>query len=208
MDANHENRPEPEFILARIICDSLANQIGASSNDHHVIVHADRARRQDLVEHVVTILRTDNKLRTQVDIATLGPPEPNRASLAEIWGRMLENVLRTGADDAAAANGRAVLDDWNANQRRARPFPEAAELEARVLTSAQSRGRQLVVTVDDLEAWAVGLARRDEEWAFRKTLQTEPSIVIVGHAAVWSADTDPGRALYHGLSVHRIHERP
>ena len=206
MDTDEESLPKPEHILARMICDSLADRIGASSNDHHLIVHADQARGQELVDILVELLRTDEKLRTRIDIATVKATDPGQASLAELWGRILEDVLRNGPEDTAAAKGRSALDSWNAAGRSTRPVPEAAELEARVLSTAQERKRQLIVVIDDLEAWTVGLARRDEEWGFRKTLQTEPSIVVIGHASAWSADTDPGRALYHGLSVHRIHE--
>lgn len=84
-----------------------------------------------------------------------------------------------------------------------RPAPVEREAPARSRTAqhGSAEQRRIVLIVDDLERWTTELANVDDEWAFRKVLQTEPMIVLVGLTDHWSADRDPGRALYHGLEI-------
>ena len=178
-------------------CERLINCINTPSNDHQVIIGGNETTRTTFREGLVDRVRNSPRLAEHFETIVVTGPGAGDGTLAELWAGALEALTR----DQSSTH--PEISSWMSSNSPT--DHEATErLQNEVLGIAVRRERKTVVVVDDLEAWNRNWSKRREDWSLRQVLQTEPKIVLVGISADWTADGDPGCALYQGLSQSRL----
>ena len=178
-------------------CERLINCINTPSNDHQVIIGGNETTRTTFREGLVDRVRNSPRLAEHFETIVVTGPGAGDGTLAELWAGALEALTR----DQSSTH--PEISSWMSSNSPT--DHEATErLQNEVLGITVRRERKTVVVVDDLEAWNRNWSKRREDWSLRQVLQTEPKIVLVGISADWTADGDPGCALYQGLSQSRL----
>ena len=152
-----------------------------SPSCQHVLLHAPRGRGKTMM-----LARVAAELRTNGDLSSLLLPvrfmeESHEVfSLADFW---LETLFHLARELAVPDPGfsrelhdvhRHLAEDWDA-----RDLEERAR--ATVLEAADRLGKRLVLMVENLQD-LIGDVGDDFGWRLRKTLQTEPQIILLATA--------------------------
>ena len=189
-----ERRPA---VAMKFACERLESSVHQEANDHQVIVGGDDAARAAFRTELLERLRTSPELADSYEAVVVGRPRDGADSLADLWAATLAALPELGNDE------RDELASWT-NAGGPRHRDATVKLETAVLGIIARRLRKTVVIIDDLETWNRSWSEHDEDWFLRKILQTEPKLALVGISAAWTADTNPGCALYCGLAQSRL----
>ena len=184
-------------VALQLACERLKDSVDLRANEHQVIVSGDDTARAAFRTELLERLRTSPGLADSYEAVVIGRPRDGADSLADLWAATLAALPELGNDE------RDELASWM-NAGRPRHRDATVKLETAVLGIIARRRRKTVVIVDDLETWNRSWSEHDEDWFLRKILQTEPKLALVGISAAWTADTDPGCALYCGLAQSRL----
>ena len=194
---SHTTAERRAAVAMKFACERLESSVHREANDHQVIVGGDDAARAAFRTELLERLRTSPGLGDSYEAVVVDRPRDGADSLADLWAATLAALPELGKDEHDA------LTAWtNAGRPRYRDATE--KLENTALGIIARRLRKTVVIVDDLETWNRSWSEHDEDWFLRKILQTEPKLALVGISAAWTADTDPGCALYCGLAQSRL----
>ena len=158
----------------------LRGNIDADSCQHTLIVAPRGRGKTMLLARIAAELRADADLASRLLPVRFMEESDEVFSAADFWLEVLFYLANAIAkqDAGLARNLRATRDDL-ASRWRERELDERARVA--VLEAAEALGRRLVLMVENLQALCANVDE-DFGWKLRKTLQTEPQIILVASA--------------------------
>ena len=158
----------------------LRGNIDADSCQHTLIVAPRGRGKTMLLARVAAELRADADLASRLLPVRFMEESDEVFSAADFWLEVLFYLANAidKQDPGLARNLRATRDDLTSRWRE-RELDERAC--AAVLEAADTLGRRLVLMVENLQALCANVDD-DFGWKLRKTLQTEPQIILLATA--------------------------
>ena len=162
------------------VIEILRGNIDVDSCQHTLIVAPRGRGKTMLLARVTAELRGDAELASRLLPVRFMEESDEVFSAADFWLEVLFYLANAIAkqDAGLARNLRATRDDL-ASRWRERELDERARVA--VLEAAEALGRRLVLMVENLQALCANVDE-DFGWKLRKTLQTEPQIILVASA--------------------------
>ena len=164
------------------------------SNQHVIVVGQRGSGKTTLLLRVALEVRSDPELSSRLYPIVFAEESYSVSTCGEFWLECLsrlaqQELQRAGANDL----GRTVEDV--SRERDDRVLRERC-LGA-LLDFAEREEKRLVLQVENLDMMFSDMMDPDAGWCLRKTLQTEPRIMMIGSAATRFGEIDrPDRALY------------
>ena len=163
-----------------VVLEVLHDNIDAPSCQH-VLVVAPRGRGKTmLLARVCAELRTDDTLSKQLFPVRFMEESQEISTLSDFWLEALFYLAHASAD-ADREFSRELLATHADLATRWRDTHIEAQAHAAVLAAADRVGKTLVLMVENLQALCNDVDT-DFGWQLRKTLQTEPRIVLLATA--------------------------
>ena len=158
----------------------LRGNIDADSCQHTLIVAPRGRGKTMLLARVAAELRADADLASRLLPVRFMEESDEVFSAADFWLEVLFYLANAidKQDPGLARNLRATRDDLTSRWRE-RELDERAR--GAVLAAADALGRRLVLMVENLQALCANVDD-DFGWKLRKTLQTEPQIILIATA--------------------------
>ena len=158
----------------------LRGNIDADSCQHTLIVAPRGRGKTMLLARIAAELRADADLASRLLPVRFMEESDEVFSAADFWLEVLFYLANAidKQDPGLARNLRATRDDLTSRWRE-RELHERARVA--VLEAADALGRRLVLMVENLQALCANVDD-DFGWKLRKTLQTEPQIILVATA--------------------------
>ena len=183
-----------EFVA---VLETLRGNIDTDSCQHTLIVAPRGRGKTMLLARVAAELRGDAELASHLLPVRFMEESDEVFSAADFWLEVLFYlaIAVEGQDREVARNLRATRADL-ASRWRERELDERARLA--VLEAAEALGKRLVLMVENLQALCADV---DEGfgWKLRKTLQTEPQIILVATATSRFEGLDDAREPFFEL---------
>ena len=179
------------------VLEILRGNIDADSCQHTLIVAPRGRGKTMLLARVAAELRGDAELASRLLPVRFMEESDTVFSPADFWLDVLFYLANAIAkqDAGLAQNLRATRDDL-ASRWRERELDERARVA--VLEAAEALGRRLVLMVENLQALCSNVDE-DFGWKLRKTLQTEPQIILVATATSRFEELDDAREPFFEL---------
>ena len=158
----------------------LRGNIDADSCQHTLIVAPRGRGKTMLLARIAAELRADADLASRLLPVRFMEESDEVFSAADFWLEVLFYLANAidKQDPGLARNLRATRDDLTSRWRE-RELHERARVA--VLEAADALGRRLVLMVENMQALCANVDD-DFGWTLRKTLQTEPQIILVATA--------------------------
>ena len=185
---------EKELAIALEI---LRGNIDADSCQHALIVAPRGRGKTMLLARIATELRGDSELAAHLLPVRFMEESDEIFSAADFWLEVLfylANAIEE-QDHGLARTVRATRDDLTARWRE-RELDERARVA--VLEASYALGRRLVLMVENLQALCANVDD-DFGWNLRKTLQTEPQIILLATATSRFEGLDDAREPFFEL---------
>lgn len=162
------------------VLEILRGNIDADSCQHTLIVAPRGRGKTMLLARIAAELRSNAELAARLLPVRFMEESDEVFSAADFWLEALFYLALASdsRDPEFARRLRATRDDLTSRWRE-RELDERAR--AAVLEAADTLGRRLVLMVENLQAMCAS-ADHDFGWKLRKTLQTEPQIMLVATA--------------------------
>jgi tetratricopeptide (TPR) repeat protein/predicted transcriptional regulator len=165
-----------------------------NSNQHLIVIGPRGSGKTSLLLRVAVEVRRDIDLSSRMFPITFAEESYEVGTCGEFWLECLDRLARQApqADSAAALRRtwedlRLVQDDQSLAER----------CLGALLDFADHNGKRLVLLVENLNMMLGDMMDPDSGWRLRKTLQTEPRIILVGSATSRFDEIDrPDKALY------------
>ncbi len=175
------------------IVETLGENTG-NSNQHLMVIGPRGSGKTNLMLRVAIESRRNPELSSRIFPITFAEESYGVSTCGEFW---LECVSRL-ADQAPQPDW---ATDLGRSCRDLRTVQDDRMLAERCLGAlldfADRAGKRLLLVVESLDAMFAGMLDRDAGWRLRKTLQTEPRIMLLGTATSRFPEIDrPDRALY------------
>ena len=175
------------------IAETLRENIG-SSNQHLLVIGPRGSGKTSLLLRVAVEVRRNRALSSRLFPITFAEESYEVGTCGEFWLESLYRLARQAPQTESAANLfrtwkdlRAVQDDQSL----------AARCLGALLDFSDHISKRLVILVENLNMMLGDMMDRDAGWRLRKTLQTEPRIILLGSATSRFAEIDrPDQALY------------
>ena len=176
------------------IVETLQENTG-NSNQHLIVIGPRGSGKTILLLRVALEVRRHAELADRLLPVVFSEESYSVSTCGEFW---LECLARLAAQESRAEDGR----DLHATYQDLRGIQDEQTLAQRclgaVLDVADRACRRLVLVVENLNMLLGEMADPDAGWQLRKTLQTEPRIMLLGSATSRFAQIDdPDHALYH-----------
>ena len=173
------------------------------SNQHVVVVGPRGSGKTTLLLRVALEVRSDPELSSRLYPIVFAEESYSVSTCGEFWLECLSRLAwqepyRPGAPDLrrTVADVRRERDDRVLRER----------CLGVLLDFAERAGKRLVLHVENLNMLFSDMMDPDAEWCLRKTLQTEPRIMMIGSATSRFGEIDrPDRALYDLFRVLILH---
>lgn len=175
------------------IVETLGENTG-NSNQHLVVIGPHGSGKTILMLRVAIESRRNPELSSRIFPITFAEESYGVSTCGEFWLECLSRLAdQAPQPDWAADLGRSCEDLGSVQDDRLL----AERCLGAVLDFADRAGKRLLLAVENLDAMFAGMLDPHAGWRLRKTLQTEPRIMLAGTATSRFAEIDrPDRALY------------
>ena len=174
------------------IAETLRENVG-NSNQHLVVIGPRGSGKTSLLLRVAVEVRRNRELSSRLFPITFAEESYEVGTCGEFWLECLDRLARQAPQAESAANLRRTWEDLR-TVRDDRSL--AGRCIGTLLDFSDHVGKRLVLLVENLNMM-LGDMDRDAGWQLRKTLQTEPRVILLGSATSRFAEIDhPDQALY------------
>lgn len=164
------------------------------SNQHAIVVGPRGSGKTTLLLRVALEVRSDPEFSSRLYPIVFAEESYSVSTCGEFWLECLSRLARQEPSRAGAPDLRRTVEDVR-GERDERVLRERC-LGA-LLEFSERVGKRLVLQVENLNMLFSDMMDRDAGWCLRKTLQTEPRIMMIGSATSRFGEIDrPDRALY------------
>ncbi len=175
------------------LLETLRENTGAS-NQHVVVVGPRGSGKTTLLLRVALEVRSDPELSSRLYPIVFAEESYSVSSCGEFWLECLSRLAQQVPRSDREPDLRRTLEDIR-QERNDRVLRERC-LGA-LLDFADREGKRLVLHVENLDMLFSDMMDPDAGWCLRKTLQTEPRIMLMGSATSRFGEIDrPDRPLY------------
>ena len=175
------------------LLETLRDNTG-ESNQHAIVVGPRGSGKTTLLLRVALEVRSDPELSSRLYPIVFAEESYSVSTCGEFWLECLSRLAQQEPSRAGEPDLRRTVEDVR-RERNDRVLGERC-LGA-LLDFAEREGKRLVLHVENLNMLFSDMMDPDAEWCLRKTLQTEPRIMMVGSATSRFGEIDrPDRALY------------
>ncbi len=175
------------------LLETLRDNTG-ESNQHVIVVGPRGSGKTTLLLRVALEVRSDPELSSRLHPIVFAEESYSVSTCGEFWLECLSRLALKESYRSGELDLRRTVEDVR-RERDDRVLHERC-LGA-VLDFAEQAGKRLVLHVENLNMLFSDMTDPDAEWCLRKTLQTEPRIMLIGSATSRFGGIDrPDRALY------------
>ena len=173
------------------------------SNQHAIVVGPRGSGKTTLLLRVALEVRTDPDLSSRLHPIIFAEESYSVSTCGEFWLECLTRLAHQVPYRAEEPDLRRTVEDVR-RERNDRTLRERC-LGA-LLDFAEREGKRLVLQVENLSMLFSDMMDPDAGWCLRKTLQTEPRIMMIGSATSRFGEIDrPDRALYDLFRILQLH---
>ena len=174
------------------IVETLRENTG-NSNQHLMVIGPRGSGKTSLLLRVAVEVRRNGELSSGLFPITFAEESYEVGTCGEFWLECLDRLARQSTQAESATNLRSSWEDLRAVQD---DRILAERCLGALLDFSDHIGKRLVLLVENLNMM-LGDMDRDAGWRLRKTLQTEPRIILLGSATSRFDEMDnPDQALY------------
>ena len=173
-----------------------------NSNQHAIVIGPRGSGKTTLLLRVALEVRSNPELSSRLFPIVFGEESYGVSTCGEFWLECLSRLSEQVPQRDGEPDLRRTLEDVR-RERDDRLLRERC-LGA-LLEFADREGKRLVLGVENLNMMFSDMMDRDAGWCLRKTLQTEPRIMMIGTATSRFGEIDrPDRALYDLFRVLQL----
>ena len=196
---------EDQFCVRMAEFDSLIETLRentGNSNQHAIVIGPRGSGKTTLLLRVGVEIRSNPELSSHLFPIVFGEESYGVSTCGEFWLECLSRLSEQVPQRDGEPDLRRTLEDVR-RERDDRLLRERC-LGA-VLGFADREGKRLVLGVENLNMMFSDMMDPDAGWCLRKTLQTEPRIMMIGTATSRFGEIDrPDRALYDLFRVLQL----
>ena len=175
------------------IAETLRENVG-NSNQHLIVIGPRGSGKTSLLLRVAVEVRRNGELSSRLFPITFAEESYEVGTCGEFWLECLDRLARQAPQAESAAGLRRTWEDLRMVQD---DRSLAERCLGALLDFSDHIGKRLVLMVESLNMMLGDMMDRDAGWRLRKTLQTEPRIILLGSATSRFAEIDrPDLALY------------
>ena len=175
------------------LLETLRDNTG-ESNQHVIVVGPQGSGKTTLLLRVALEVRSDPELSSRLYPIIFAEESYSVSTCGEFWLECLSRLAQQEQSRAGEPDLRRSVEDVR-KERDDRVLRERC-LGA-LLDFADRQGKRLVLHVENLDMLFSDMTDPEVGWCLRKTLQTEPQIILIGSATSRFGEIDrPDRALY------------
>ena len=175
------------------IAETLRENVG-SSNQHLLLIGPRGSGKTSLLLRVALEVRRNSELSSRLFPITFAEESYEVGTCGEFWLQCLDRLARQAPQKESAETLRRTWEDLRVVQD---DQSLAERCLGTLLDFADHIGKRLVLLVENLNMMLADMMDSDVGWRLRKTLQTEPRIMMLGSATTRFAEIDrPDQALY------------
>lgn len=204
----HESEIKRMFCVRTNEFDSLVemlHQNADASNQHTIVIGPRGSGKTTLLRRVAVDMTSDCNLSTRFFPVVFAEESYEVSTCGEFWLEALSRLALQVPDGEGDISLRLALEEL----RREQDDRRLGERCLSVLLDFSGRERKkLALIVENLDMMFSEMSDPDAGWRLRKTLQTEPSILLLGSAVSRFGEIDrPDRPLYdlfRDLTLHPL----
>ena len=173
------------------------------SNQHAIVVGPRGSGKTTLLLRLALEVRTDPDLSSRLHPIIFAEESYSVSTCGEFWLECLTRLAHQVPYRAEEPDLRRTVEDV---RRERNDHTLRERCLGALLDFAEREGKRLVLQVENLSMLFSDMMDPDAGWCLRKTLQTEPRIMMIGSATSRFGEIDrPDRALYDLFRILQLH---